>query len=68
MTPPPAARLGICLSEVPLDAGGRWRNVGEGVARVEDTGVEGLWLADHVLWHSKAIDAQSSLPALASHA
>lgn len=68
MNQPPAARLGICLSEFPLDAGGRWRNVGEVVARVEDTGVEGLWLADHVLWHSKAIDAQSSLPALASHA
>ena len=68
MNQPPAARLGICLSEFPLDAAGRWRNVGEVVARVEATGVEGLWLADHVLWHSKAIDAQSSLPALASHA
>lgn len=65
---PNALRLGLCLSEFPLDADGRWRNVSEVVRRVEETGVDGLWLADHVLWHSKAIDAQSSLPALASHA
>jgi len=62
------ANLGLCLSEFPLDADGRWRNVAEVVRRVEDAGAEGLWLADHILWHSKAIDAQSSLPALASHA
>lgn len=61
-------RLGICLSEFPQDADGRWRNVGEVVQRVEDSGADGLWLADHILWHSKAIDAQSTLPALASHA
>jgi len=64
----PAPRLGICLSEFPLDANGRWRNVAEVVGRVEASGAEGLWLADHILWHSKAIDAQSTLPALASHA
>lgn len=62
------ANLGLCLSEFPLDQNGRWRNVAEVVQRVEDSGAEGLWLADHILWHSKAIDAQSSLPALASHA
>jgi alkanesulfonate monooxygenase SsuD/methylene tetrahydromethanopterin reductase-like flavin-dependent oxidoreductase (luciferase family) len=61
-------KLGLCLSEFPLDADGRWRNVGEVVRRVEASGADGLWLADHILWHSKAIDAQSTLPALASHA
>src|SRR3954447_6288267 len=66
--PRPAPRLGICLSEFPQDPNGRWRNVGEVVGRIEDSGADGLWLADHILWHSKAIDAQSSLPALASHA
>lgn len=66
--PPEGPRLGLCLSEFPQDADGRWRNVAEVVARVEASGAEGLWLADHILWHSKAIDAQSSLPALASHA
>jgi alkanesulfonate monooxygenase SsuD/methylene tetrahydromethanopterin reductase-like flavin-dependent oxidoreductase (luciferase family) len=66
--PRPAPRLGICLSEFPLDANGRWRNVAEVVGRVEASGADGLWLADHILWHSKAIDAQSTLPALASHA
>jgi alkanesulfonate monooxygenase SsuD/methylene tetrahydromethanopterin reductase-like flavin-dependent oxidoreductase (luciferase family) len=65
---PVPPKLGLCLSEFPLDADGRWRNVGEVVRRVEDTAADGLWLADHILWHSKAIDAQSSLPALASHA
>jgi alkanesulfonate monooxygenase SsuD/methylene tetrahydromethanopterin reductase-like flavin-dependent oxidoreductase (luciferase family) len=64
----PRARLGLCLSEFPVDDEGRWRNVGEVVRRVEASGADGLWLADHVLWHSKAIDALSSLPALASHA
>jgi alkanesulfonate monooxygenase SsuD/methylene tetrahydromethanopterin reductase-like flavin-dependent oxidoreductase (luciferase family) len=69
MTAPwPAPRLGICLSEFPQDPNGRWRNVAEVVGRIEDSGADGLWLADHILWHSKAIDAQSSLPALASHA
>ena len=63
-----APRLGLCLSEFPLDPDGRWRNVAEVVGRVEASGAEGLWLADHILWHSKAIDAQSTLPALASHA
>lgn len=63
-----APRLGLCLSEFPVDANGRWRNVGEVVRRVEASGAEGLWLADHILWHSKAIDAQSTLPVLASHA
>ena len=67
-TAPDRPRLGLCLSEFPLDADGRWRNVAEVVGRVEASGAEGLWLADHILWHSKAIDAQSSLPALASHA
>src|SRR3954454_18625394 len=62
------ARLGICISEFPQDGDGRWRNVGDVVQRVEDSGADGLWLADHILWHSKAIDAQSTLPALASHA
>lgn len=62
-----SAHLGLCLSEFPLDADGRWRNVREVVGRVERSGADGLWLADHVLWHSKAIDAQSTLPALASH-
>lgn len=66
--PSPAPRLGLCLSEFPLDRDGRWRNVAEVVGRVEASGADGLWLADHILWHSKAIDAQSSLPALASHA
>src|SRR3954470_9606832 len=66
--PRPAPRLGICLSEFPQDPNGRWRNVGEVVGRIEESGADGLWLADHILWHSKAIDAQSSLPALASHA
>lgn len=66
--PVPSPRLGICLSEFPADADGRWRNVAEVVRRVEASGVEGLWLADHILWHSKAIDAQSTLPVLASHA
>lgn len=61
-------KLGICLSEFPQDPDGRWRNVAEVVGRVEASGADGLWLADHILWHSKAIDAQSSLPALASHA
>lgn len=65
---PPAPRLGLCLSEFPLDADGRWRNVAEVVGRVEASGADGLWLADHILWHSKAIDAQSTLPVLASHA
>ncbi len=64
----PTPRLGICLSEFPQDADGRWRNVAEVVDRVERSGADGLWLADHVLWHSKAIDAQSTLPVLASHA
>lgn len=64
----PRPRLGLCLSEFPLDGSGRWRNVAEVVGRVEDSGADGLWLADHILWHSPAIDAQSSLPALASHA
>lgn len=63
----PRANLGLCLSEFPLDPDGRWRNVAEVVRRVEDSGAEGLWLADHILWHSKAIDAQSTLPVLASH-
>src|SRR3954452_8220569 len=63
-----AARLGICISEFPQDGDGRWRNVGEVVGRVEASGADGLWLADHILWHSKAIDAMSTLPALASHA
>lgn len=67
-TAPSPARLGLCLSEFPQDPDGRWRNVGEVVQRVEDSGADGLWLADHVLWHSKAIDAQSTLPVLASHA
>lgn len=62
------ARLGLCLSEFPLDADHRWRNVAEVVDRVEASGADGLWLADHILWHSPAIDAQSTLPALASHA
>src|SRR6478735_2709520 len=66
--PSSSPRLGICLSEFPQDADGRWRNVGEVVQRVEDSGADGLWLADHILWHSKAIDAQSTLPVLASHA
>lgn len=64
----PTARLGLCLSEFPVDAEGRWRNVAEVVGRVEASGADGLWLADHILWHSKAIDAQSTLPVLASHA
>ncbi len=64
----PVPRLGLCLSEFPLDGDGRWRNVADVVARVEASGAEGLWLADHILWHSKAIDAQSTLPVLASHA
>lgn len=69
MTPPSrAAHLGLCLSEFPLDADGRWRNTAEVVERVEATGVDGLWLADHILWHSPAIDAQSTLPVLAAHA
>lgn len=63
-----APRLGICLSEFPTDRDGRWRNVAEVVGRVESSGAEGLWLADHILWHSKAIDAQSTLPVLASYA
>lgn len=68
MIPPGAARLGLCLSEFPVDPDGRWRNVAQVVDRVEASGADGLWLADHVLWHSKAIDAQSTLPVLASHA
>lgn len=68
MTDPAAPRLGICLSEFPQDGDGRWRNVAEVVGRVEASGADGLWLADHILWHSKAIDAQSTLPVLASHA
>ncbi len=62
------ARLGLCLSEFPVDDQGRWRNVAEVVDRVERSGADGLWLADHILWHSRAIDAQSTLPVLASHA
>ena len=65
---PDPPKLGLCLSEFPLDADGRWRNVAEVVQRVEETEADGLWLADHILWHSKAIDAQSTLPVLASHA
>jgi alkanesulfonate monooxygenase SsuD/methylene tetrahydromethanopterin reductase-like flavin-dependent oxidoreductase (luciferase family) len=68
MASDPSPKLGICISEFPQDSDGRWRNVGEVVGRVEASGADGLWLADHVLWHSKAIDAQSTLPALASHA
>ena len=60
--------LGIILPEFPLDPEGRWRNVGEVVARAEAAQASGVWLPDHILWHSKAIDALSTLPALASHA
>ena len=67
-TTAPQPRLGICISEFPQDDQGRWRNAGDVVQRVEASGADGLWLADHILWHSKAIDAQSTLPVLASHA
>lgn len=63
-----SVRLALCLSEFPLDPDRRWRNSREVVDRVEATGVDGLWLADHILWHSPAIDALSTLPVLAAHA